>query len=252
MNIDQILAREIAGTKEQALSPEWFAARCAKITGSGLGNFCRKPRKGRADGSDQTTAPNATFKSKYYEQKIVEMITGECYDEDVNPMEARRMKHGTMYEDEAIARFSELYGMTVVKTGAIKPDYLDDWADRFLVSPDGVVTAGPDIDPDNLPVVEVKNPQFTTHVRTLISGRCPENYYPQVQAEIMVTGAPYAYFISFHPFMPKAYQMIVCRVERDQNYIDEELIKSTIKFLAQLDKGMSDINSNLGLNVCPV
>lgn len=251
MNIDQILAREIPNTRGQADSDEWFAARVGKVTGSGIGKFCRKPAVGRQAGSDRTSAPNATWKKEYHEQKVVEMITGKCYEVDVNPMEARRMEHGTKYEDEALDRFCELYGMSVMKVGAIRPESTEPWADRFLVSPDAVIVSGPEIDPEDLPVVEVKNPQFTTHVRTLMTGRCPEHYYPQVQSEIYVTGAPYAYFISFHPFMPKAYQMIVCRVERDQAYIDDELINSTIKFLDGLDKSLDKINSNLGLSQCP-
>tara|TARA_R110000744_G_scaffold146669_2_gene259521 strand:- start:1444 stop:2202 length:759 start_codon:yes stop_codon:yes gene_type:complete len=251
MNIDQILEREVPNTREQAGSPEWFAQRVGKATGSGFSNFIRKPAVGRAAGSDRTSAPIPKFKKDYRRKKLVEMITGKCYEEDVNPMEKRRMAHGTMYEDPAIEKFCEVYGMTTMKVGAIRPDSDEPWADRFLVSPDAIVISGPDIDPENLPVVEVKNMGYLNHLSVLETGRCPEGYYPQVQAEILVTGAPYAYFISYHPFMPEDYRMMVCRVERDQNYIDEELIKGTISFLADLDRSIIKVNSNLGLDVCP-
>lgn len=251
MNIEQILEREIPNTRGQADSPEWFAARVGKVTGSGVGKFCRKPAKGRKAGSDRTAAPIPKYKDDYRKQKLTEMITGKCYEVDVNPVEARRMEHGTKYEKHALDRFCELYQVSVANVGAIRPDCDEPWADRFLVSPDAVIVSGPNIDPNELPVVEVKNPQYTTHVQTLEDGRCPEHYYAQVQAEIYVTGAPYAYFISFHPNMPIDYQMIVCKVERDQQYIDDELIKGTIKFLDDLDKRLDRIKSNLGIEECP-
>jgi len=80
------------------------------------------------------------------------------------------------------------------------------------VSPDGLIgTEGG---------LEMKCPKSSiVHVERFISG-VPDEYLPQIQGGMWVTGRKWWDFVSFDPRMPESHRLLIVRVERDQEYID--------------------------------
>ena len=170
------------------------------------------------------------------------MLSGKCYEIETNA----RMEHGVKYEADARAEYCKRFGNKVVEVGAIRFPTID----RMCVSPDGIITEGADIDPDDLPTLEIKCPAGTTHISTMIAGVCPPSYYGQVQSQIMVANASYAHFCTYDPLLPEKYRLLVCRVDRDDEYI-RVMVKNIHLTLKAIDEGIQKIHDNLGLSDCP-
>ena len=236
MNLAEIMALEIKGTTVQC-SPEWFSARVGKITGSGIYS-CAPHINGRGE----IGKVRYDKRKKYIEQKIHEVLSGKCYEIETN----KRMEHGVKYEPEARAEYCKRFGHKVVETGAIRFPTID----RMCVSPDGIITEGDGIDPDDLPTLEIKCPGGDTHIGTMIKGVCPPSYYGQVQSQIMVANSTYAHFCTYNPLLPEKYRLMVCRVERDDEYI-RVMVKNIHLTLKAIDEGLKAIHDNLGLSDCP-
>jgi len=80
--------------------------------------------------------------------------------------------------------------------------------------PDGI------IDPDGL--LEIKCPQWKSHVDYVINGP-DKKYLLQMQFQMMVTGAEWCDFMTYHPDMPDHLKAKVYRIYRDKDTIDEIL-----------------------------
>lgn len=236
MNLAEIMALEIKGTRTQC-SPEWFAARVGMITGSGMYNCVPHLAK---DGTIGRVRYD--YRQKYIAQKVHEVLSGKCYEIETNA----RMEHGVKYEAEAREEYCKRFGNKVVETGAIRFPTID----RMCVSPDGIITEGDGIDPDDLPTLEIKCPGGDTHVKTMMRGLCPTGYYGQVQSQMMVANSTYAHFCTYDPLLPKKYRLLVCRVERDDEFI-RVLVKNVHLTLKSIDEGVQKIHDNLGLTNCP-
>ena len=91
-------------------------------------------------------------------------------------------------------------------------------------------------------VLEIKCPTTAVHVGYIIAGITPEEYQPQMLAEMACTGRQWCDFVSFDPRLPKKLQLFVRRFPRDDERIAameqevltflEEVI-ATIKLLEQ-------------------
>jgi predicted phage-related endonuclease len=93
-------------------------------------------------------------------------------------------------------------------------------------SPDGLV--GDD------GLVEIKAPNSSTHLETLLGGTVPNKYLLQMQFQMACTGRKWADFVSYDPRFPQSMQMFVQRVERDDKLIaDTE--KAVREFLQETD-----------------
>ena len=58
----------------------------------------------------------------------------------------------------------------------------------------------------------------------------PKEYYAQVQGNLWVTGRQYCDFVSFNPRVNGPYRLVICRVDRDDEYIDR-LANCVLKFV---------------------
>ena len=65
--------------------------------------------------------------------------------------------------------------------------------------------------------------------------KIPNEYIPQVQGGMFVTGAKWWDFGSFDPRLPDPVKLIVVRIERDNEYI-VKLEKEIILFNAEVEK----------------
>ena len=79
-------------------------------------------------------------------------------------------------------------------------------------SPDGII--------DLEGGIEIKNPTSPVHLATLLDGMS-DDYLPQVQGAMWITGYDWWDFVSYDPRMPDNLQVYVQRIERDNEYISK-------------------------------
>jgi len=73
-------------------------------------------------------------------------------------------------------------------------------------------------------VLEIKCPGQEDH-KTALDGRVPEKYYPQLQHQLLVTGASELHYYSFHSDVG-----VLVRVFPDNNYITTTLFPALVQF----------------------
>jgi putative phage-type endonuclease len=176
-------------------SPEWFAQRVGKFTGSQYSCLMAGP--------DTDTYKN------YIREKAWERLTGKAVQGFTNDA----MQHGIDTEPQARAYYEFVTDTVVEEVGfLVHPDY------PYLgVSPDGLVGS------DGL--LEIKCPQPKTHIEYLASKKLPAKYKAQVQGQLMVARRDWCDFVSFHP--DSEYQSIV-RVYADDKYITQLIDRAKI------------------------
>lgn len=126
------------------------------------------------------------------------------------------MQAGIAREAESRALFELLYGVEVRQVGLI---YRDE-SRSVLCSPDGL---------PGETGLELKNPLLKTHVKYLLAGTLPSDYYQQVHGSLWVTGFKSWFFMSYYPGMPP----FILEVKRDETFISK-LAKEMDSFLLQL------------------
>jgi len=112
------------------------------------------------------------------------------------------MERGSELEAEARRWFTVDTDLDITEVGFIESD-----CHLVGVSPDGLVVV-----PDGLIVpLELKVPKPSTHIKWLLMGDLPKEHIGQVHFAMAVTGAPYAYFMSYNPDIDP----LILRIERD-------------------------------------
>ncbi len=192
--------REVQG------SDEWLAARAGKVTASMLVNVMM----------DKTTAGY----QNYMAQIVCERLTGKPIETFKSPA----MEHGSETEDQARAFYTLTSGNAVDEVGFIPHPTLAGSG----ASPDGLVQRG-------LGLVEIKCPQLAKHMKNLLGGKMDRAYSLQMQWQMECTGAEWCDFVSFNPEFPSELQMIILRVDRDEEVISE-LRSAITEFLAEVDQ----------------
>lgn len=188
-------------------SPEWFAARCGKVTASRVADVVAKTRSGYG-----------ASRANYMGELIAERLTGvpaASYTNqamqwgiDTEPM-ARDAY--TFYTDAIVAEEGFIVHPTIPASGA---------------SPDGLV--------DDSGLVEIKCPNTATHIDALLSGKIPAKYVTQMQWQMACTGRQWCDFVSFDPRMPERLRLFVRRIKRDSAMITD--LENEVKsFLFELD-----------------
>lgn len=198
-------------------TPEWLQMRCGMVTASRVADVLAKRKTGTGE---------LKCRADYRTEIICECLTGRSAEHYVTPA----MEWGI--ETEPVARSAyEMRLDTEIKPGGFA---IHDQIGRFGASPDGL------IGDDGL--VEIKCPTTATHIEYIIAGVIPEEYQPQMLAEMACTGRAWCDFVSFDPRLPKKLQLFIRRFPRDDKRIAameaevltflEEVI-ATIKLLEQ-------------------
>jgi putative phage-type endonuclease len=198
-------------------SPEWFAARLGRATGSGFGEIIALTRSGYS-----------SKRANYAAKLTAERLTGQQEES----FTTAAMQWGIDNEDTARLMYSLAVGEEAEETGFWVHDTIMAGA-----SPDGFV--------GNEGVLEIKCPNTATHISTLISKKLPSQYKAQVQGQMWITGRNWCDFVSFDPRLPENAQMIIIHVERDEDYI-KFLEDEVIGFLAEVDKQVELIKNYKG------
>lgn len=156
-----------------------------------------------ADIIAQTKSGPSASRKNYMAQLVVERLTGEVAESFSNAA----MQWGTETEPQARAAYSFLKGVEVEEAPfVVHPSIPDAGA-----SPDGLVGS------DGL--IEIKCPQSSTHIDTLLTGKIDGKYITQMQWQMACTGRIWCDFVSYDPRMPEHLAIWVKRVPRDDAMI---------------------------------
>jgi hypothetical protein len=173
-------------------SEEWFAIRAGKLTAS-----C----------ASKLITPTGKLSTQYkgeISRIIAEKLGLQDPEEPVR--ETYWMAQGVELEGEARSWLEVMWGRPVFQTGFITSD------DGVLgVSPDGYIYELGDQGPELVPI-EIKCPKPSTHIKWVLDGGLPEEHRAQVHFAMVVTGAPYAWFMSYNPNL----EPLLIKVERDE------------------------------------
>ena len=195
-------------------SPEWYAARLGKVTASRVADIIAKTKSGYS-----------TSRANYMAELVCERLTGKQGDFYQNAA----MVWGTETEPMARSAYEAHSGNLVTETGLVlHPSIADAGA-----SPDGL------IDEDGL--VEIKCPNTSTHIDTLLDEKVPSKYVTQIMWQMACTERKWCDFVSFDPRMPEHMQIFVKRIERDDDMI-VELEHEVEKFLSELDEKINKLS----------
>lgn len=132
-------------------SDDWHAERCGKVTASRVKDINAKPVKGKAFNALTLTI-------------LTERLTGV---QEETPT-SKAMQWGIDQEPHAIAVYENLTGDFVKGTGLIDHPFIT-WSGA---SPDGLVGLKGQL--------EVKCPNTTTHLNTILMQEVPSEYVPQI------------------------------------------------------------------------
>lgn len=173
---------------------QWFKDRIGKFTGSRFDAVLARNKR--------TGEP-----LKAYFDLIMDIVVEHMTGEPIEGPQGYALQWGTDVEPAAREAYELETGLSVEQTGFIQhPDY-----DFAGCSPDGLVG-----DDGGL---EMKCPKSSrVHLERFTEG-LPEEYKPQVQGCMWVTGRKWWDFVSFDPRMPASHQLMIIRVYRDDEYI---------------------------------
>lgn len=198
----------------QQRSPEWFAARIPRATGSNFAAVMATIKSGEA-----------ATRRNYRAQKVVEILTGKSTEGFVS----KAMQDGI--DREAMGRlvYESRTGNLVQEVGFIVHDSIMAGA-----SPDGLI--------DDDGCLEIKAPTLATHLDYIYlpANACPSEYIPQVQGEMWIAERKWCDFVSYQPDFPEKHQIVIRRVFRDDAYI-KKLELEVIKFMDEVTEALQKL-----------
>lgn len=181
-------------SEELQRTEQWHAERAGKWTGSKFVDVLARNKK--------TGEP-----LKCYYDLIWKVVTERMTGQATEGPSGYALAWGSDVEPFAREAYELETGNSVTETGFIvHPKY------PFVgASPDGLV--------DEDGGIEMKCPKSSiVHLQRFDSG-VPEEYVPQIQGCMWVTGRKWWEFVSYDPRQQERFRMLVIRVERDDAFI---------------------------------
>ena len=170
---------------------EWFAIRCGKVTASRIADIIATTKSGYS-----------ASRANYEAQLICEILTGKPAESFTNAA----MAWGTETEPLARAQYELKTGNMVNQIGFVVHPKIE----QAGASPDGLV--------DNDGLIEIKCPNTSTHLDTLLSQKVPSKYITQMTWQMLCTGRKWCDFVSYDPRLPDNLQLFIQRIELDEEY----------------------------------
>lgn len=193
---------------------KWTKARLGKVTASRLGDVIAKTRNGWS-----------AERKKYMLELISERLTGMRADVYLN----QSMIWGAETEYSARMAYERATGR---KTETV-------WfVDHPKISHSG---ASPDALVVDDGLLEIKCPNTTTHIATLLDKTMPPKHAPQILWQLACTGRQWCDFVSYDPRVP-GYELFVARIERNDEAI-AEMEKMVMEFQNEIDQSMQALNT---------
>jgi putative phage-type endonuclease len=199
-------------------SDEWKQLRLGKVTASRVADMVARTKSGYG-----------ASRANYAAQLIAERLTGVPAESYVNAA----MQHGTDTEPEARNAYEFYHGVSVREVAFVPHPTIPDAG----CSPDGLV--GDD------GMVEIKAPNTSTHIETLLSQAIPPKYIPQMQFQMACCERQWVDFVSYDNRMPEHMRLFVKRLHRDDAKI-KELEAEAVSFLIEIDKTLTELDGLYG------
>lgn len=196
----------------------WFEERAGKVTASSIYKVMSRTRTGYS-----------ADRANYQAQLVTERLTGRPADSFSNAA----MQWGVDTEPQARAMYGLEIGFDVEETGFHHHPVIE----MSGASPDGLV--------GDLGLVEIKCPNSATHISTLTGASIDRKYILQMHWQMVCTNREWCDFVSFDPRLPDNMQMIIKRVERDDDLI-AEIEDEVKKFLSEVDETVAKLLSMYG------
>lgn len=194
-------------------TPEWFAARLGKATGSRISDIVAKTKTGYASSRED-----------YMFQLVVERLTGINTVSFSSPA----MQWGVEQEEYARAAYEAHMGVLVTEVGSIDHPRIA----MSSASPDGFV--------NDDGMIEVKCPMTKNHLNMFLGQPIAKAYKDQMMWQMAVTGRKWVDYVSFDPRCPAGLQLFIQTVERDDEYI-AGLELEVMKFLSEVEVKEKDL-----------
>lgn len=196
-------------------TPEWVVARRGRVTASRCIDIVSKTKAGKYSAS----------RYNYLMEKCSEHITKRAVEHYVTPA----MEIGIERQPFAQAEYEILQDCSVDSVGIVVHPVID----LFSCSPDGII--------GETGLVEFKCPTDRVHIEYLRDGKIPEDYIPQMVAELAcMPEREYCDFVSFNPNMPYGMQTFIRRLHRDEKAV-AELENEVSAFLGELADLMTSL-----------
>lgn len=196
-------------------SPEWFAARCGKVTASRMSAVLAEGRSG---------APSLT-RAAYMGELIAETLTGQQCNAFQGNADTER---GQETEPAARAAYETHTRTMVDECGLVIHPRIE----RAGASPDGLV--GDD------GLLEVKCPRVHVHLEYLLAGEPPKAYIAQMAWQAACCERAWVDFVSYCPQMPEDLRLFIVRYEPTKAYLDS-MERNVVSFLADMDSKLKQI-----------
>jgi hypothetical protein len=192
----------------------WKEQRLGKFTSSEISKLLKGGRK-----KDQLFGLTAL---SYINEKIAEIITGES-----KVVEGKALEWGAANESDGINLFQQIHHEGIEYFGVANPQFFP-FTSIAGGSPDGLTETA---------VIEVKCPyNSANHVEFLLAAKGSdhntwlaenrEDYYAQVQMNMLCTGRAKAYLISYDPRAINHYHRIaVLEIDIDKSLQDDLVIR---------------------------
>ncbi len=190
-------------------SPEWFAARVGRLTGSVAGDMLSKVRSGESAGRRNLRV-----------RLVLERLTGKSQE---SSFVSAAMQVGIEREELAFAAFEALTGDVAVRTG-----FLAHTKYMAGASLDGHVG-------DFSALFSIKCRQPSAHLDFLKSGKIPADALAQIHHELWITGAEEHAYFSWNPDFPPDLQSRVVPVARASMEI-QAYEDAALTFLQEVDR----------------
>jgi hypothetical protein len=173
-------------------SADWFTARAGLATTSNFDKIITKTGKDSAQAD------------AYANLLIAELILNRPFVRDFS---AYALEWGEQYEAEAVALYKFETGLDPRSGGFFTNDAM-----TYGASPDARVFDGETM----VGLAEIKCPENpANHIEFLLMDEMNPKYIPQVQGQLLVSGAAWVDWFSYYPELPSAR----IRVHRDEKYI---------------------------------
>lgn len=217
---------------------DWRVARLGSFSGSEIYKLLKSSRtKGEVFGD---VAKDYIF-NKMAERDISSKTIGndEIWEQylDLTSATSKAMRFGTDNEQDARIAYTEFSGNKVVETSSIPHAEIP----NFAASPDGVIA---DENGDIVGCLEIKVPLPQTFMRYACEikdnetmKKVKEEYYYQMQAEMMVTGAQWCDFCIYQPFLIHKIKVVrIYRCDESCELIKERLAMAE-EFITSMKNG---------------
>lgn len=189
-------------------SEEWKQARCGSVGASRVHDIVATTKSGGYTAG----------RKNYMAELVCERLTGTPAEQ----YQSAAMAYGTECEPEARFAYALKFGVEVEEVGLIRHPTIA----GAHASPDGLIGK------DGL--VEIKCPNTSTMIETLLGGKIDPAYMDQMQFQLSVTARQWVDFVTYDRRLPPPMQMHVSRVMRDDKAITKLELEVT-QFLIDLD-----------------